>query len=74
MSTEREIEFWRLPTVTEKTGLSKSEIYRRIAANLFPKPRKYPGSTKTFWVSTEVQDWQRALLTLTDIAPGRSAT
>lgn len=52
------IEFWRLPTVIEKTGLSKSEIYRRIATNRFPKPRRYPDSDKTFWLSRDVIAWQ----------------
>ena len=28
----------RLPTVKERTGLSRSSIYLRIAENRFPKP------------------------------------
>lgn len=52
------LEFWRLPTVMEKVGLSKSEIYRRVAEGTFPRPRKYPGSEKTFWLSRDVLTWQ----------------
>jgi predicted DNA-binding transcriptional regulator AlpA len=57
-----QLEFWRLPTVIERTGLSKSEIYRRIANDRFPKPRKYPDSGKTFWVSRDVTQWQMEVL------------
>lgn len=56
------IEFWRLRTVIAVTGLCRSEIYRRIAAGTFPRPRKYPDSAMSFWVSSEVQEWQRSLL------------
>ena len=52
------MEFWRLPVVMQKVGLSKSEIYRRIAAGTFPKPRRYPDSDKTFWLSRDVLQWQ----------------
>lgn len=51
-------EFLRLPQVQRATGLSKSEIYRRISRGDFPAPRKYPGTMKTFWLSTEVRAWQ----------------
>lgn len=30
----------RLPSVIAQTGLSKSEIYRRIKAGIFPQPLK----------------------------------
>lgn len=69
-----EIEFWRLDTVKQKTGLSKSEIYRRVAERLFPAPRKYPGTAKSLRLSTEVNQWQRDLLSLTAPASARSVT
>lgn len=53
------VEFWRLPVVLQATGLSKSDIYRRIAEGRFPKARKYEGTSKSFWVSVEVMRWQR---------------
>lgn len=60
---QEDIEFWRMPTVIAKVGLSKSEIYRRIKIGTFPKARPYPGSPgRRFWVSTEVCAWQQAIL------------
>lgn len=57
-----DVEFWRLPTVMQKVGLSKSEIYRRISDNRFPKSRRYPDSDKTYWVGSEVVEWQQQVL------------
>lgn len=52
-------ELWRLPRVIEVTGLSKSEIYRRVGEGKFPKARPYKDiPNKRFWVSSEVQRWQ----------------
>lgn len=73
-SNESEVEFWRLPRVIAATGLSKTEIYRRAGQGRFPAPRRYPGTTKTFWLSTEVRTWQAELLAAAPSAPGRSAT
>jgi prophage regulatory protein len=56
------MEFWRLDTVIQKTGLSKSEIYRRMGEGTFPKSRKYPNSEKTFWLSSDVEAWQHKVL------------
>lgn len=56
------MEFWRLPTVMEKVGLSKSEIYRRVQDGAFPKPRRFPGTQKSFWISGEVRQWQFDIL------------
>ena len=53
------VEFWRMKRVSEVTGLSKSEVYRRVEAGCFPKPRKYPDSHMDFWISVEVIEWQR---------------
>ncbi|WP_022687638.1 helix-turn-helix transcriptional regulator [Sphingomonas phyllosphaerae] len=52
-------ELWRLPRVIEVTGLSKTEIYRRVSQGQFPKSRPYKDiPNKRFWISTEVQRWQ----------------
>ncbi|MBH0113278.1 AlpA family phage regulatory protein [Novosphingobium sp. YJ-S2-02] len=55
------IEFWRLGKVVTVTGLSKSEIYRRMASGSFPEPKKYPDSKMNYWVSTQIIDWQRSI-------------
>lgn len=56
------IEFWRLKKVIDVTGLSKSEIYRRMELGSFPQPKKYPDSNMNYWVSKQVVEWQRAIL------------
>jgi prophage regulatory protein len=43
---------WRLPTVVAQTGLSKSEIYRRINNGTFPKPLKWPAVEIDIWIKS----------------------
>lgn len=54
----QDIEFWPISTVTQKVGLSRSEIYRRMEGGRFPKSRAYRDSTRKFWLSNEVRSWQ----------------
>lgn len=49
-------EIWRVKTVTKKTGLSQSEVYRLAKMNEFPKPFRFDGG-KSGWASSEVQSW-----------------
>lgn len=46
----------RLPQVKARTGLSRSEIYRRIALGDFPRPIKL-GERASAWSATEIDDW-----------------
>lgn len=46
----------RLPTVKARTGLSRSEIYRRVAAGDFPQPVKL-GERASAWNAAEVDRW-----------------
>jgi prophage regulatory protein len=46
----------RLPSVKARTALSRSEIYRRIAAGDFPKPVKL-GERASAWSAAEVDRW-----------------
>ena len=48
--------FYRRPEVESRTGLGKSEIYRRAARGDFPKPLKL-GRRYTAWVAEEVDRW-----------------
>lgn len=58
-----EVQFWRLSKVTEMVGLSRAEIYRRIADGRFPASRRYgEGGTRVFWLSTEIKAWQQSLI------------
>ena len=52
---------WRLPTVETQTGLSKSEIYRRIKAGTFPEPIKL-GARAVAWPAAKVDAWVKALI------------
>ena len=46
----------RLPAVQARTGLSRSEIYRREAIGQFPS-RVRLGARSVGWVLPEIQDW-----------------
>lgn len=46
----------RLPMVAAQTGLSRSEIYRRLAAGAFPRPVRL-GARACAWVSGEIAAW-----------------
>ncbi len=46
----------RLPRVKARTGLSRSEIYRRIAAGTFPASVKL-GERASAWHAAEVDRW-----------------
>jgi prophage regulatory protein len=46
----------RLREVSRRTGLSRSEIYRRIAAGTFPAPIKL-GERASAWPEHEVTAW-----------------
>lgn len=46
----------RLPQVKVRTGLSRSEIYRRIAMGDFPAPVKL-GQRASAWSKHEVDAW-----------------
>lgn len=48
--------FMRLPDVIGRVGLSKSEIYRRIKANAFPKGHRRSHKV-CIWYQSEVDDW-----------------
>lgn len=47
----------RLDAVKARVGLSRSEIYRRIASGDFPKPLIISGTRIRAWSSDEVQAW-----------------
>lgn len=49
----------RLPEVRQITGLSTSDIYRRIAAGTFPRQVKL-GARSAGWIEGEVRGWVSA--------------
>lgn len=46
----------RLPAVKQRTGLSRSTIYLRVAQGTFPSPVSL-GGRAVGWVETEVDEW-----------------
>lgn len=60
----------RLPDVKARCGLSRSEIYRRIAAGDFPKPIKL-GERASAWAEHEVTAWIAARIAARDAGKGR---
>jgi len=46
----------RLPTVKEKSGLSRSTIYLRIKKGDFPKPISL-GDRAVGWLEKDIEDW-----------------
>lgn len=55
----------RLPQVQARTGLSRSEIYRRIASGGFPAPVKL-GERASAWPEHEVTAWCEARIAARD--------
>ena len=51
--------FLRLPQVKESTGLSRTTIYRKIAASEFPRPI-HIGVRAVAWVEADVLRWMDA--------------
>ena len=67
-NVEEPIRFLPFAEVKNRVGLSRAEIYRRMAAETFP--RSIPLSEKRVaWVESEVAAWQRKILQ----AAGRAA-
>jgi prophage regulatory protein len=46
----------RLPTVKDRTGLSRSTIYLRISEGTFPKSISL-GSRAVGWIESEINEW-----------------
>jgi len=50
------ISFIRLPLVKQRTGLSRSSIYAKIALDEFPAPVNL-GPRSVGWVDSEIDQW-----------------
>lgn len=55
----------RLPSVKRRTGLSRSAIYRGIAAGSFPAPIKL-SERSSAWSTAEVSEWIAARIAARD--------
>ncbi|MDH3378272.1 MAG: AlpA family transcriptional regulator [Gammaproteobacteria bacterium] len=47
----------RLPSVTARTGLSRSTIYLRISQGMFPKPVALGSRRAVGWIESEIEEW-----------------
>lgn len=52
------LRFLRLRQVKDRTGLSSSSIYDRMAQGTFPKTISL-GGTSVGWIEAEIDDWMR---------------
>jgi len=62
----------RIERVKARTGLSRSDLYRRVKSGTFPSPIKIGNSRVSVWPSTTVDAWierQVATANLKEIAP-----
>lgn len=49
----------RLPAVLDRTGMSRSWIYKEMAAGRFPEPAKIGGASA--WRSSDIDCWIESL-------------
>lgn len=59
MLMKRSRKFLRLPSVIEKVGLSRSQIYKLIQAGSFPEPVKI-GPKISVWLEENLEEWMDA--------------
>lgn len=48
--------FLRLPQVKQRTGLSRSGVYAKVALGEFPAPVSL-GARAVAWIEAEVEEW-----------------
>ena len=56
---DRSRKFLRLPSVSEKVGLSRSQIYKLIQQGEFPEPIKL-GPKISVWIEEKLEAWMDA--------------
>ena len=62
----------RAPEVTERTGLSRTSLWRREKAGQFPARRRL-GPNAVGWVEAEITAWIEARPTVNDPTPAGTA-
>ena len=56
---DRSTKFLRLPSVIDKVGLSRSQIYKLIQQGEFPEPVKI-GPKISVWIEEKLEVWMDA--------------
>lgn len=59
------LRFLRAKDVLARTGLSKADLYRRVAAKTFP-PQKRISHRVAVWIEAQVIEWQERQLGVVD--------
>ena len=70
--TNPPIRFLRLPEVLERTGLSRSTIYVRLAEGRFPQPVRL-GDRAVGWIEAEIDEWVRERIAESRFGGGRGS-
>ena len=60
ITKDRTERFLRLPEVQERTGFSRSFIYKSVKDRTFPPPRKV-GGRASVWLESEINDWMSVI-------------
>jgi prophage regulatory protein len=60
LNTQR-LTILRRREVERRTGLSRTSLYERIAAGVFPRPVNLGGGQSVGWYEHEVQAWMESL-------------
>ena len=59
--------FLNFKQVSDRIGLSRSPLYRRIREGTFPKPVKLGAMSR--WVESEIDAWMAAQVNARDVPP-----
>lgn len=59
--------FLNFKQVSDRIGISRSPLYRRIREGAFPKPVKLGAMSR--WVESEIDAWMEAQVTARDVSP-----
>ena len=70
--TEMSDKLLRLPEVKNRTGLSRSTIYNRIADGTFPKSVSL-GQRAVGWIEAEVDEWIKSRIEVRSYSESRAA-
>ena len=65
--------FLRLPQVIQRTGISRSAIYKMVADGAFPVPVRI-GARTVAWVESDIESWSESRIAASKNAGRRLAS
>ena len=54
--------FLRIREIERRTGLSRSTIYKKMAAGTFPRPEAQVGTRNVRWIESDITKWMQSCL------------